>query len=227
MTSKSFLEHAKACPVCNQKLSLYAILNNYGTFKCSNNFIVNKKKKLNFYPLKDNTFGLDIKINKTDSFVVKLGENDSLALIPNSENMFRVLLSTQFKFFYLCNLSAINPPEYGTEPNTYEISIFNSCYYYESNYLKFDAKNNNVSIIQTTGSTPEQREWYSIIKNNEKYSLYYDYNIGKTIFYFNDSVDMENPTKTFIKEFPLLDYYPDFQDQEKLINKFKSWILLS
>lgn len=219
MITKPFLQHGKRCPCCKQKLFLYATVEGIGTFKCSNNFVSNKKNRFNFYPLKDDTFGLDPRINKTDNFSFIIEGNNDFTLSVNTENMFRLLLNSSINLFYICNLSSIVNDSFDMV-NSYEIDMFNVCYYNYSNDLKFKIKDNVVSGSQMHDSI-FKIEVFSLNLDKESYSLYYDFNNKKTLFYYNES------TTIFTKEFPLLDYYPDFSDINKVSQKFKSWVLFS
>jgi hypothetical protein len=219
MITKSFLKHGKTCPCCKQKLFLYAIVEGIGTFKCSNNFVSNKKNSFNFYPLKDDTFGLDPRVNKTDNFSFIIESNNGFSLSVHTENIFRLLLNSTINLFYICNLSSIVNDSFDIV-NSYGIDMFNVCYYNYSNDLKFKIKDNVVSISQMHDST-SKIEIFSLNLDNESYCLYYDFNNEKTVFYYNES------TTIFTKEFPLLDYYPDFSDRNKVSQKFKSWVLFS
>lgn len=227
MPDTPYLQHAKLCPVCNQKLSLYALISNIGTFKCTNNFVLNKKNKLNFYPLKDSTFGLHVGVMKTDNFVIKLMADNSFQLTFNSEHLFRLIESSSLSFFYLCNPLAITPSDYSVEINTYGLDAFSVCYYNVSELFSFTRKDNVPTLIQSDVLHSSKLEVFSTSLDEKRYSLHNSYSENKSILYFNDTVDKNNIKKTFIKEFDLLDHQLDFSNKSKILNKFDSWILLS
>jgi len=224
MLSSNFLEHGKTCPICNKKLSLYAIVGEIGTFKCNNNYVANKKRKLNFYPLRDKMFLLHSSVNKTDNFVIKLMDDNKFDFTFSSENLFKTIIKSNISFFYICNLSSFyNETSYSI--NSYNVDGFNACYYKLSSILSFNYKDDNLTLTNYNSSSCHL-EMFSLLEDNNKYSLIYNYGTQKTLFYFNDSKE-NNIEPSFFKEFDILEYYPDFTNHSKVLNKFKSWVLLS
>lgn len=221
----NFFEHGKVCPVCSNKLSLYLSISNVGTFKCNNNFVKNKKNKLNFYPLKDNFFTLHNGILKSDFIKIHLLNDKDFSFTLSSESLFRVIERETLHFFYLCNLNSfVCKNSYYNGINNYEIQSYLSCYYKGSNILsfKYDGLKHTLTLDQDEALSIEA---FSVSSNDEskRFCLVYDTSDNKTTLYVIDSTT----SKDFSSSVELMDHYPDFSNKEKLIKRFESWILMS
>ena len=230
-----FFEKKKRCPVCNKKLSLFLCIDYVGTFQ-SQSFKGQDENAFHFKPLKDEKFNLSTRVSTEDFIEIKLIDDVKFSISISSESLFREIEKQHLRFFYLCNENSIKTNEgFYNSINNYEFLTYDVCYFKVANDLLF--KNVNDAYLlsfdppknSTTGI-----EVLSISKNYEEiskhYCLVYDFNEDKTKFYFitsdNNSI-VEFNDNQFVKDIPILNYYPDFKDKEKIISKLDSWILLS
>jgi hypothetical protein len=221
-SSDNFLQLANKCPVCQNLLSLYLVISSIGTFKCNNNFVKNKKNRFSFYPLKDNIFELSNSVLPSDFINITAQKNNNFNLNINSESLFKELIDKYLSFFYLCDLSAINDCSNSKDINNYEIDACNCCYVKFTNLLSF-SKDKQITL-SLNSNTPTLEEIFNINHNDDSYILVNDFNRNKTIFYYQNNKSIDS---SFNSEFNLLSNTLDFSDKNKIINKFKSWILMS
>ncbi len=235
MMLSEFLNFNRKCPICNEPLSLYMHWLKSCLFQA-------QEVTPNLYDFKV------IWSQKSGTYV----ENDSLVgeimqLEDLGNNKFEIDFSNgqlqqeakkpHLYFFWICNPNGITKMGHGN----YQINMYKSCYYRSSpsmEFVRFDREKKwNLCIVNpdlcSLVNKSERFAFKSHSNAVEKvYTLGLDYETKETLFWYYAVTDEEKKIelfkpKVFEKQMPLLRNRPNFENKEKLLERFDSWIIMS
>lgn len=226
MELSKFIDHDTSCPICGNQLTLFV--------QCLDSMCFKGTK----FPSGDFSFDqfrcIDGKFDTTAAFSLIKGEKDYEFEIHSSELNIQSRKWSMY-FYYICNDNAFK--DRGQE---YDISVYEACHYRSTPTWEFKKTANNTWALGNADPQDEeliQRNetfTYNITSNDlEKvYILELDYKSKETKFWHyavtEEQSKEENYQPTlFEKTMPLLTVRPKFEDKEKMINRFDSWVLIS
>lgn len=221
MSLFKFISHNKVCPICHKPLTLYMQWLRSACFKSN----VIQDNVYEFKPL-PNTIGCTWTDSSMNLFIY-----ENYIATTFSQGFLAEAKKYQLYFFFLCNFSAFD------SNNT--INIVKGCYYRSSATMEFKNNNKDWKLEYLGSEDPKlinRDEFFSIERNvnglDKVYVLKTSYTENtSTLFHYSvDPIDRKKSyyePKMFEKEFPILKNELDLTDQQKLMDKFQTWILLS
>lgn len=240
MRLPDFLNFNSRCPICNNPLTLYMQWVSSICFKAE--LIENNSWAFNPH------IGLkkegDPNAIERDDYMLLTSNLGQVRTQFSANKVFSEAKKHHMYFYYLCNPEGIKKTNWGD----YKINIYKGCYYRASTLFEFrrddDQESKNWSLQVVNGDFKDivnKHETYSFKKKNndlEKiYILDLDWEKNKTSLWFYTVTDAQAADKNFKaedindfhKELPLLKKRPKVGpgDQEKLIDRLESWIIMS
>jgi hypothetical protein len=228
MSLLNFLNFNKCCPICDRPLQLYMQWIDSHLFKSEE---VTEGNLYKFVPFKR-----DIgEFAPTDFIELERIKRSFIMSYKSSiEYYVKDISSTNMYFFFLCNENSFNDVGF----NDYEIQLYKACYFRSTPIIKLK-KHKEVWKLNFSPYTnlTNKNEAFSIIQkieeNNKVYMVNIDYHHSNTTLWHysftkSDESKEDFVPKTFEKKIEHLPKRPfNFKDQNKLIKKFDSWILVS
>jgi len=228
-----FLHFNRQCPLCGEPLGLY--MQWIGSL-CFRALPSNPRTPniYDFHPI----LGSDKDLSTDDCFennMLLADHGDYLATEFDSNKMRNEAKKYQMYFFFLCNPLGIKKKHAGK----HEISLYKGCYYRSSPFMEFKKDDNDNWSLQFLNSESlliNKQESFAVkhyLNDTEKvYMLSLNHDKQETAFWYYSVTDSQKKEtnfkpKLFEKKMPLLKKRPNFENQEKLVERFDSWIIMS
>lgn len=228
-----FIKFNDTCPICNEKLTLLLATLQPLVWQET---LPRESNKISFHPK------LLSKNMSDSSFVPTISIIDEQYYIdPMELSKVADFKTHNFYLFYVCNPGAVTE-QFGYDFHT---NPYQSCYYRSSPLITIKGSNQSSSgYCAAMDDRPEPNR--QIINSDENFcvnkmteleteKIYFfslDYTENKsTLMHYsvskNNREDSNFSPNIYEKILPMLNVRPNFEDKDKLIDKFENWIIMS
>lgn len=226
MSLHSFLNFNKKCPICSVvPLTLYWRWRNSTLFKG----VETEAGTYVFSKYLSSVHNWDHEDSRTMTLMDYGSRYETIFSCPTLLNEVK---TRQTYFYFMCNERGFDAR------NNNEINMARGCYYRSSPFMEFQKMEDNWELrhcVDEFAGLAYKDEAFCLKKRidgeDKVYMLNRDLEIGVSKLWYYSITDEQRKDdkffpRVFRKELPPIER-PSFNDMEKLINKFETWILMS